>query len=43
MRTTVAIIIGLYSNEDYTYGGAFNTKDKDKTASITVRLEYEVE
>jgi hypothetical protein len=36
-------ITGQYSNEDYTYGGAFNTKDKDKTASITVRLEYELE
>lgn len=36
-------ITGQYSNEDYTYGGAFNTKDKDKTASITVRLEYEVD
>lgn len=36
-------ITGQYSNEDYTYGGAFNTKDRDKTASITVRLEYELE
>lgn len=35
-------ITGQYSNEDYTYGGAFNTKDRDKTASITVRLEYEL-
>lgn len=36
-------ITGQYSNEDYTYGGAFNTKDRDKTASITVRLEYELD
>lgn len=35
-------ITGRYSNEDYTWGGAFNTRDKDKTASITVSLEYEV-
>jgi hypothetical protein len=35
-------ITGQYSNEDYTYGGAFNTKDRNKTASITVRLEYEL-
>jgi hypothetical protein len=36
-------ITGQYSNEDYTYGGAFNTTNKNKTASITVRLEYELE
>lgn len=36
-------ITGQNSNEDYTYGGAFNTKDREKTASITVRLEYELE
>jgi hypothetical protein len=36
-------ITGQYSNEDYTYGGAFNTKDREKTASITVRLEYELD
>ncbi len=36
-------ITGQYSNEDYTYGGAFNTKDREKTASVTVRLEYELE
>ncbi|MDR2410876.1 MAG: SIMPL domain-containing protein [Bacteroidales bacterium] len=29
------------SNEDYSWGGAFNTKSKDKTASITVRLNFE--
>jgi hypothetical protein len=35
-------ITGQYSNEDYSYGGAFNTTSKSKTASITVRLEYEL-
>jgi hypothetical protein len=36
-------ITGQNSNEDYSWGGAFNTKDKNKTASITMRLVYEVE
>lgn len=36
-------IIGQNSGEDYTWGGAFNTKDKKKTASITMRLTYSVE
>ena len=36
-------ITGQHSNEDYTYGGAFNTSNKNKTASITVRLEYEID
>lgn len=31
------------SNEDYSYGGAFNTTSKNKTASITVRVEYSVD
>ena len=35
-------ITGQYSNEDYSYGGTFNTTSKNKTASITVRLEYEL-
>jgi hypothetical protein len=34
-------ITGQNSNEDYSWGGAFNTKAKDKTASITVRLNFE--
>lgn len=33
-------IVGLYSNEDYTWGGAFNTSSKYKTASITVHQKY---
>lgn len=28
------------SSEEYTYGGAFNTSSKNKTASITVHLEF---
>lgn len=33
-------ITGQNSNEDYSYGGAFNTHSKNKTASITIRTEY---
>lgn len=36
-------ITGAYSStEGYSYGGTFNTSSKDKTASITVRLNYTV-
>lgn len=36
-------ITGAYSGtEEYSYGGTFNTSEKDKTASITVRLNYTV-
>lgn len=35
-------ITGQYSGEDYSWGGAFNISSKKKTASITVRAEYEV-
>lgn len=31
------------SNEDYSWGGAFNTTSKSKTASITVKLEFTIE
>ncbi|WP_434979745.1 SIMPL domain-containing protein [Daejeonia sp. YH14] len=31
------------SNEDYSYGGTFNTTSKEKDASITIRLEYQVD
>lgn len=33
-------ITGYNSNEDYSYGGAFNTDSRYKTASITVRSEF---
>lgn len=36
-------ITGRNSNEDYSYGGAFNTSSKEKTASITLRVDYQVE
>jgi len=36
-------ITGAYSStEDYSYGGTFNTSSQNKTASITVRLNYSV-
>ena len=35
-------ITGQYSNEDYTWGGAFNTSSKEKTASVTVTAEFMV-
>lgn len=31
------------SNEDYSSGGTFNTSSKEKEASITIKLEYEVD
>lgn len=36
-------IVGQHSNENFSYGGVFNTLDKDKTATITVRAEYATE
>lgn len=33
-------IVGKNSNEDYSWGGAFNTSSKEKVASITVRAVY---
>lgn len=35
-------IVGLNSNEDYSWGGSFNTSRKEKTASVTVRSSYRV-
>lgn len=35
-------ITGQNSGEDYSWSGAYNTGDKRKTASITMRLEYEI-
>jgi len=34
-------ITGQNSNEDYSWGGTFNTSSKEKTASITMKLDYE--
>ncbi|HET8885548.1 MAG TPA: SIMPL domain-containing protein [Salinimicrobium sp.] len=36
-------ITGQNSGEDYSWSGAFNTADKNKTATITVRLSYEID
>jgi uncharacterized protein len=33
-------ITGKNKNEGFSYGGSFNTIDKFKTASVTVRMEY---
>ncbi len=35
-------ITGQNSGEDYSWGGTFNTADKEKTASITVKLNYRI-
>ncbi|MBS1585773.1 MAG: SIMPL domain-containing protein [Bacteroidetes bacterium] len=36
-------ITGQYSNESYTYSGAYNTSSKNKTANVIVRMEYELD
>ena len=36
-------ITGQNSNEDYSWGGVYNTSSKNKTASITMKLTYVVE
>lgn len=36
-------ITGQNSDEAYSWGGAYNTSSKNKTASITMRLEYKVQ
>ena len=41
-RMGVFQITGQYSDEDYSWGGAYNTASKEKSASITMRLEYKV-
>lgn len=35
-------ITGQNSGEDYSWGGTFNTSSKAKTASITIKLDYQV-
>lgn len=35
-------ITGQNSDEDYSYGGVFNTTAKNKTASVTIRIDYAV-
>jgi len=42
-RMGVFQITGQNSGEDFSWGGAYNTTSKNKTASITMRLEYNVD
>lgn len=35
-------ITGQNTDEDYSYGGVFNTTSKNKTASITIKIDYAV-
>ena len=41
-RMGIFQITGQNSNEDYSWGGAYNTTSKAKTASITMKLTYQV-
>lgn len=41
-RMGIFQITGQNSNEDYSWGGAYNTASKAKTASITIKLTYRV-
>ena len=36
-------ITGQNSNENYSWGGTYNTSSKEKTASITMKLEYKID
>jgi len=36
-------IVAQNSAEEYSWGGSFNTTSKRKTATITVKLQYETE
>ena len=41
-RLGVFQITGVNSDEDYAYGGTFNTSSREKVGRITVRVEYRV-
>ena len=41
-RMGIFQITAQNSAEDYSWGGTFNTTSKNKTASITMKLEYSV-
>ena len=43
-RATMGVfqITGKNSNEDYSYGGTFNTSSKNKTAIITTKIDYAI-
>jgi uncharacterized protein len=36
-------ITGKNADEDYSYGGSFNTSSKEKKASITVKVDYRID
>lgn len=36
-------ITGEHSSEEYSWGGSYNTSSKNKTATITIRLKYEID
>ena len=44
-RATMGVfqITGKNSNEDYSYGGTFNTSSKNKTAIITTKIDYAID
>jgi hypothetical protein len=42
-RMGVFQITGQNSSEDFSWGGTYNTRDKKKTANITMRLEFGIE
>jgi len=42
-RLGVFQILGKNSGESYSWGGTFNTSSRMKTASITVKMDFEVE
>lgn len=35
-------IVGQYQDEEYSWGGVLNTKSKEKTASVTVKANYQL-
>lgn len=41
-QTGIFQITGQYSNEEYSWGGTFNTSSKEKVASITIKLTYRI-
>ncbi len=41
-RLGIFQITGQYSDEDYTWGGAFNTSSKAKTATVTVTADFSI-
>ena len=41
-RMGVFQIIAQNSNEDYSWGGAYNTSSKQKTATITMKLDFNI-